>query len=225
MTARKDKTKPPRRFWTAEDDHVLRARFPHETTAAIARDLGRTERACASRAQSWGLKKSAEHLASAAGRLTGKGTQGGATRFKPGHQSWNKGKHYAPGGRCVETQFKPGTRPQTWVPIGTEVRDPDGYLKRKVRDDAEPGMSRRNWVFVHRALWEEHHGPIPRGHAVVFRDGDNANITLDNLELVTSAQLMLRNTVHNLPPELAQVVMLRGAVVRQVNKRRKQQRG
>lgn len=33
---------------------------------------------------------------------------------------------------------------------------------------------------------------------------------------------MRRNTVHNLPPELAKVVQLRGAINRQINKRAKE---
>ena len=209
------------RPWTDADRALLRARFPNEITRTIAADLGRSEQSVSAYAAYLGLKKSAEHLAAHGGRLTGKDNRGGRTRFQPGHQTWNKGAHYAPGGRCGETQFKPGQRPHTWVPIGTEAINDDGYLKRKVRDDAPLGMTRRNWVFVHRELWEKHNGPIPRGHAVVFRNGDKADIRIENLELVTTRELMKRNSVHNLPAPLLEVVRLKGAVVRQVNRRRK----
>jgi hypothetical protein len=80
-------------------------------------------------------------------------------------------------------------------------------------------MSRRNWIFVHRELWEQHHGPIPPHHAVVFINGDIRDIRIENLQLVPRASLMRRNSVHNLPPEIKQVLRLKGAVMRQVNKR------
>jgi len=75
-----------------------------------------------------------------------------------------------------------------------------------------------NWVFVHRELWERHHGPIPRGHAVTFRNGDKQDIRIENLELLTHRELMLRNTVHNLPEPLARTIQLKGAVNRKIRR-------
>lgn len=205
---------------------MLRARFPHMRTRDLAAELRRTYTAVAQRALDFGLKKSPQFLASPeSGRLHKADSRGASTRFVRGQVSWNKGSHYAPGGRCAETQFKPGNKPKTWVPVGTEVVDEEGYRKRKVRDDAPKGMSRRNWAFVHRLLWEQHHDPIPRGHNVVFVNGDNSDIRIENLELVTRRALMARNTVHNLPKPLAQLVQLKGAIVRQINRRSRQHGG
>ena len=47
----------------------------------------------------------------------------------------------------------------------------------------------RRWVPEHRRLWETEHGPIPAGHVVAFKDGDKQNVTLDNLVLMTRAEL------------------------------------
>lgn len=207
------RSKKKRRGWTEKEDQVLVKRFADTHTAVLARELKRSYGAVAQHARLIGLKKSAAFYASAMARRT---------RFVKGQPSWNKGLSYQPGGRCAETQFKPGQKPKTWVPVGTEVVDEEGYLKRKVRDDAPKGMSRQNWVFVHRALWEQHHGPIPRGHAVVFRNGDKSDIRIENLELVTRRALMARNTVHNLPKPIAQLVQLKGAVMRQINRRSRQ---
>ena len=103
-------------------------------------------------------------------------------RFKKGHVPFNKGrKGWQAGGRSAETRFQKGHRPKTWVPIGTEVVDPDGYRKRKVRDDAPLGFARRNWKFLHVLLWEEAYGPVPRGYAVIFINGTRADVRLDNL--------------------------------------------
>ncbi len=133
------------------------------------------------------------------------GIQSGRTGyFEPGHQPWNKGTHFVAGGRSSETRFKPGSRPKTWVPVGTETIDRDGYRKRKIADDPTPGMSRFNWRFVHRMVWEERHGPIPKGHIVAFKDGDRLNCEPDNLILLTMAENLYlnRNGYSELPDEL-----------------------
>lgn len=131
-------------------------------------------------------------------------SSGRTGQFKPGQKPWNTGTHYVAGGRSAETRFKPGQKPKTWVPIGTEVRDRDGYLKRKIKDDAEPGMSRLNWKFVHVLMWEGEHGPVPGGHAVLFRNGDKTDIRLENLVLVTRQELLWlnRNGLAHLPAEI-----------------------
>nr|WP_288356107.1 HNH endonuclease signature motif containing protein [uncultured Pseudomonas sp.] len=75
----------------------------------------------------------------------------------------------------------------------------EGYLQRKVTDTGYPP---RDWKGVHILLWEEAHGPVPSGHCLAFRDGNKRNITLENLELITRAERMRRNTIHRYPPEL-----------------------
>ena len=96
-------------------------------------------------------------------------------------------------------------------------RSPRVYraLDRKVSDTGYPP---RDWRGVHLLLWEEHHGSVPPGHAVVFKNGNKADIRIENLELITRRELMARNTVHNLPKPLAQLVQLRGALVRKINR-------
>jgi len=97
-----------------------------------------------------------------------------------------------------ETQFQKGMRRgvavQLYKPIGTERLSKDGYLERKVNDDL-PLQAR--WRAVHLVEWERVNGQIPAGHALVFRNGDKTDIRLDNLELITRAALMKRNSVHN----------------------------
>lgn len=36
---------------------------------------------------------------------------------------------------------------------------------------------------LHRAIWEAHHGPVPAGWYIAFKDCDRTNVALDNLEL------------------------------------------
>lgn len=208
--------------WTNTDLAKLRALYPHYPTTDVADQLGREARAVYAKANSMAIKKTAEFLASGkAGRLDG--IRGGATRFKSGQISWNKGLTYQPGGRCVETQFKKGVRQgvavKLYQPLGTERISKDGYLQRKINDDLPP---QKRWRGVHIVIWEEVNGPLPSGHALVFKDKNKKNITLDNLELVTRAELMRRNSVHTiLPKEIAQLVQLRGALNRKINNRKK----
>ena len=203
----------------------VRRHYADTASSVLAARLGLTINQVYSIAARLKLKKSDRYLETpAACRLRRGDDVGKSTRFQPGHVPANKGvKGWQAGGRSAETRFKKGHRPQTWTPIGTEVVDRDGYRKRKVKDDAAPGMSRFNWVFVHVDLWEQHHGSIPAGHAVVFRNGDRSDIRIGNLELVTRRELMSRNTVHNLPKPLAEIVQLRGALQRVINRKTRSQ--
>ena len=74
---------------------------------------------------------------------------------------------------------------------------------------------------VHHIVWREAGREIPRGYRLTFKDGNKRNFALDNLELVSIADMMRRNTVHNYGPEIAQLVQLRGAITRQINRRSK----
>lgn len=93
--------------------------------------------------------------------------------------------------------------PHSHVPIGTERVTDDGIRQRKVRDD---GPTHRRWKSVHAITWEEAHGEVPAGHLVVFRDRNTQNIELGNLELVSRAENMRRNTIHRYPPELKSTI-------------------
>lgn len=214
-------TTGPRRYWTDAEEQLLRELYPDHPTRDVAARLDRGERAVYARAKALGLRKSAEYLASpAAQRIQPGQGKGSATRFKKGHQPWNKGTEYRPTGRAIETQFKPGHMPHTHKPIGSEaIRD--GYLWRKIRDDS--AVARFNWVEVHRIVWEEAHGPIPDGHVVVFRNGNRLDIRLENLELITRAELARRNGPSGLPPKLREANARRAHITRQLNKMRQQQ--
>lgn len=213
----------PRQHWTDGELATLRARYSHEKTSVIAAALGRAVYSVYNKAHSLGLKKSAEFLASPASGRTD-GSRGASGRFKPGQTPANKGLRrpgWAPG-RMAETQFRKGERRgvavRLYQPIGTERTSKDGYLERKINDDMP---LQKRWRAVHILMWEAVHGPLPAGHAVVFKDKDKTHIVIDNLELVSRADLMRRNTRHNLPKELSDLIQLRGALNRVINHRAK----
>lgn len=222
---------PPRRPWTEAELELLRRNYPDSRTEDLAAVLGRSLTTVYQKAIKLGLRKSDAYLASpAACRLRRGDNVGAEHRFKKGQVPPNKGLRrpgWAPGD-MAKTQFKkgrPANEARNYVPIGSYRLSKDGYLERKVTDDPSFVPARR-WVAVHRLVWIEANGPIPDGHVVVFKPGRRttveADITLDALELITRQALMARNTVHNLPPELASVVQLRGALSRQINKRTKE---
>lgn len=212
-----------RRFWTSEDDALFRALYPDTPTAEVARRLGRSIAATYQRADKFKLAKSAAYLASPAACRTN-GRQGVGTRFTTGHTPANKGLR-RPGwssGRMKATQFRKGERQgvavKLYKPIGTERVSKDGYRERKVND----GMPlQRRWRAVHLLVWEAAHGALPPAHAVVFVNGDKTDIRLDNLACIPRADLMRRNSVHNLPAPLPQMVQLLGALNRKINRRAK----
>lgn len=202
-----------RRIWTPAEDEQLRLLYPDSSAATVAAWFACSTASVYSRANVLGLKKSAAFLtSSASGRIVAGSSVGADGRFKKGSVPFNKGLRrpgWAPG-RMATSQFKKG-RPaheaRNYVPIGTERVSKDGYLERKVTDDPTLVPTRR-WVGVHRLVWEEANGPIPPGHAIAFRDGNKRNIDLDNLELISNAEKMRRNTIHRYPPELKQTIRL-----------------
>lgn len=230
MTKRRT-SRAPRIQWTAEQEQALRDRYPHERTEDIARDLGIDVQPAYRKAAVLGLKKSAEYLASPdACRLRRGNNAGAAYRFQKGQTPPNKGLRrpgWAPG-RMAETQFKKGSMSgaaqHNYVPIGSLRVNADGYLERKTTDDPALVPARR-WVAVHRLVWIAASGPVPDGHIVVFKPGMRTavldEITLDKVELISRAENMKRNTYHNYPKEIAQLIQLRGAVQRKINRRLK----
>lgn len=220
-----------RRFWSDAEDAVVREMYPHKPTTEIAAKLGRGLGTVYQRAQKLGLHKSAEYLASpAACRLRRGDNVGARTRFPKGHVPANKGLR-RPGwtaGRMKETQFRKGERRGVAVdlykPIGSERISKDGYLERKTHDALPDGLSRedanrlrqRRWRAVHLLVWEEANGPLPKGFAVMFVNGNKTDTRLENLTLISRADLARRNSIHNLPPELKSTIRALGSLKRRI---------
>lgn len=108
------------------------------------------------------------------------------------------------------TMFKKGHVTHNKQPVGTERLTKDGWLEVKVSD---PGT----WKAKHRIVWEDAHGEIPKGYKVVFKNGDKKDIRLENLELISHAELMKRNSMHTrYPEELRKVMLLKGVLKRKI---------
>jgi transposase-like protein len=214
-----------RRLLSEADFEQIRRRYPDELTADIARDLGRTIASINRAAAKLGLRKSKTLVAQMARERTlGPGHGSHKARFQKGNVPANKGTKrpgFAPG-RMATTQFKPGQKPHTTLPIGS-YRICDGQLQQKTSDAKGPNNKR--WTPVTRLVWAKANGPVPDGFRVAFKPGQATNIldeiTIDRLELVTPAEIMRRNTIHRLPQELKQVVQLKGRIRSIITKREK----
>ncbi len=108
-------------------------------------------------------------------------------RIKPGNVPQNKGTKGLTGAN--KTSFKKGNRPPNWVPIGSERITKDGYIQVKIQE----GKFQHNWRGKHILIWEEHNGSVPKGHKIIFGDGDKRNFDINNLILVTNAQMARLN--------------------------------
>ena len=216
-----------RRPWTDAEREEVRRRYPNEVTAEIGRDINRSVGGIYDQANKMGLRKSPEFMSRIHGSVLIRA--GAASRFSAGLEPWNKGIPGSTGNHpnTQRTQFKAGRAPEearNYQPIGSLRICKDSYLERKVTDGQSIAPARR-WVGVHRLVWEETNGPIPKGHAVVFKPGmastDVDAITIDAVELITRAELMRRNTRHNLPPELNALISTKARLTRLINERDK----
>ena len=210
--------------WSVVDHAQLRELYPHIRTDALARILGRSVCSINGQVSKLGLHKTAEYLASPdACRLRREGGAGVAYRFPKGHVPANKGLR-RPGwsaGRMAETQFKKGSRSGMaaahHMPIGA-TRPFEGYLLLKVADVPNVPYT-VNWKLLHVLNWERANGrPLPAGHCLVFRDRNRQNCEASNLELITRAENMRRNTLHRLPKPLRFAIYAKGALNRRINR-------
>lgn len=215
------------RAYPADHVAIVKELYPTTDTAQIAEKLGKPIHYVYGLAERHGIKKTEEYKAQVLQGLGKKLVKSGlGHRFKKGHVPANKGLR-RPGwgpGRMKETQFKKGVRQgvatKLYKPIGSERLSKEGYRERKVNDDL-PLQAR--WKAVHRIVWEEHNGPIPKGMKIAFRDGDKLNCSIENLELVSSADMMSRNTFHNYPEPVKQQIHVLAGFKRKLNNYAKKQ--
>ena len=121
--------------------------------------------------------------------------------FKKGCTPWNKG-------------IATGIKPTNIMPIGTKKVDSYGFTLIKIGGS---GRWEKDWVLLHKYLWEIECGAIPKNCVIMFRDGNKSNITIKNLKLVTRQDVMKKNTIANLPKELQDTIHIKGVLTRRIN--------
>lgn len=121
--------------------------------------------------------------------------------FQPGQVPPNKGKKMPVEvyNALKNTMFKKGRKPYNTAYDG-EIRIRTDHEQRNGLPYKWIRISEGNWEMLHRVNWEKKYGPIPPDKILVFRDTNPMNCEPDNLEMITRAENMLRNSSSlNLP--------------------------
>lgn len=123
-------------------------------------------------------------------------------RFKKGHTPANKGIKgiFIPN----SGQFRKGHFPNNVKPLGHERIDSDGYVWVKVAEPNPYTGAMTRYKQKSQIVWEAAHGKVTMGHNLVYLDGDKRNCSLQNLALVSDAELVRMNQmrVSDFPAEL-----------------------
>lgn len=81
-----------------------------------------------------------------------------------------------------------------WETTGQEPIGTIKYWKRSYGGDFPVIKTDEGFVHWGRYAWIQHYGSIEKGMNVVFSDGNNRNLSLNNLELVSDGELSRRNS-------------------------------
>jgi hypothetical protein len=137
-----------------------------------------------------------------------------STQFKPGHVPANKGKKLTAEvyEKAKPTMFTKGHKPHNTTTVG-DIRmrkDMRGvpYFFIKIAD--------QDWRHLHRVVWEAHHGNIPKGCRIHFKDRNTLNCVIENLELLTGDAAMKRVQIHRLPDEIKELIRLNSKLKRKI---------
>lgn len=196
------------RLFTKEEDKFLRDNYLTMPTKRMSDVLGRADSVAGQRMKLLGLVVPPEIIEQ----------RKKDSRFKKGQTPPNKGKKMPKElyKKCKATMFKKGTVPPNHQTVGYERMTIDGYTEIKT------GEGLRMFRLKHRVEWEKVNGKIPKGMILVCKSDNKQDCSPSNWELITRAQNMQRNTYHNYPKEIANLIQLRGALNRQINKKQKQ---
>jgi hypothetical protein len=202
-----------RKFTKSEDDFI-RANYLIMPVTQMSAALGRAKNVAGQRLKLLGLTipKDIIEQRKQIGRL------------KTGNIPANKGKKWKEFmskeamRNSRKTTFKKGGLPATTLYNGciTIRTDKRGIKYKFIR------IRKAVWLPLQRHIWQQANGKIKRGRKIVFKDGDPMNCNINNLECLTSKELMIRNSYHSrFPKSIANIIQLRGALTRQINKHEK----
>lgn len=203
-----------RNFWTEQEIKFLKDNYSDMKTADIAAIMGRPIGGVNGKAYDLKLKKSFKHMKALleieAERLRSSGIR---HQFKKGQPSHNKGKKMPPElyEKIKRTMFKPGNKPGNIKKVGAERIDHEGYTYIKLSD--------ANWVLKHRHVWEQVNGPVPANHVVIFKDNNMHNFDINNLQVISQADNMLRNTIHQYPEQIQELIKLKNKLKKKINEK------
>lgn len=113
-------------------------------------------------------------------------------RFEKGAVPINKGVPCSEGtgGRhpnAQRTQFKKGNLPHNTKFAGHERVSKDGYVEISIEETNPHTGFEQRYVLKHKHLWEQLHGPVPKGMFLKCLDGNRQNTDPSNWEALPRA--------------------------------------
>lgn len=161
--------------WLPGDIEKLKQLYATNTNVFIAEKLNRSAAAILAKAYKLSLKKDNNWLIN----------QVKKTWFKKGHIPHNegvKGIHYSP-----KSEFKKGHQPQNTKFDGAISIRYDGYNEQQ-KPYYHIRLANGEWEYLHRHIWKNVMGKIPKNHIIRFIDGNTLNCDINNLMCITRAQ-------------------------------------
>ncbi len=208
MTCKKQRNA---RYWTAEDENLMRQHYADIPTGILSKQLQRSCQALRNKAYDLGVQKNIYDR------------NNGNTRFAHGNTPWNKGKKYTlKKKRRPQKNIPPNHNAHNSLPIGSVRRDGDRYARIKV-SNVYKATKVTNWPLLHVHMWEQQNGPVADGHIISFKNGNRYDIRLENLEMITRAENLVRHSIQTYPPEIAAIQHQRSVLTRIINQKFKQQ--
>lgn len=203
-------------YWTEEEKEYLRKCYADTLTADIASVLDLRLSQVRNMAFQLGLKKS-EAFKSQITKDLHKDPEFCRRKSEGlrGLPAWNKGMKGLRHPGSEKGWFKKGHEPHNTTYNGYKRVSKEGYVEVRV----EKGK----FVLLHRKIYEEHNGPIPPDCIVIFKDGNKRNFNINNLEMITRAENVLRNSWLRYPPEVRQLIGVKKVLTRVINNQKKAQ--
>jgi hypothetical protein len=109
--------------------------------------------------------------------------------------------------------FSKGRIPDNLKEIGTvSIRsDKNNITYKYIKVDKD------NWELYHRFLWKKEKGIISDDEIIVFKDGNQMNCVVENLESITKEENMYRNAKYNYPKEIIPSLVLLNKINKKIN--------
>jgi hypothetical protein len=206
-----------RKVWSEHERQILIEMFADNYTETICSVLNRSYGSVSSQSFMMGLKKSdAFHEMEMQRQAERLKTSGKEHRFTKGSIPSNKGKKMSDEvyEKVKNTMFKKSKVPHNAYQVWHEVLRKDkcgkDYWMIKL-----PGEKKLK--YKHIWLYECKYGKVKKGFNVAFIDGNSLNCTIENLECISNADLMRRNTIHRFPKELKSTIRLVNKLKRTIN--------
>ena len=193
-----------RKIWTEDEKALLRKLYADTSMEELMKKFNCTKSQVYNQANANGLKKSKAFIAETTRKNQLKQIEAGTHKgFPKGHIPDNKGKKMSAElyekMRQSGTWYQKGNRPQNYKPVGSTRISIDGYIEIKTKDP-------RTWEMLHRHNWEKCFGKIPEGYNLVFKNKIRTDTRVENLKLLSHAQLMSKNTIHRYPTEVKDLI-------------------